>query len=90
MGSAEWQQRARAANRNPPTLMTHDQYGVRVNAAEYHPAYHELMRLSLESGAAAFAWGEHAHKRGRHTARGALMYLMYQLECGGAQHAAYP
>ena len=40
--------------------MTHDSRGARINAAEYHPAYHELMSLSLESGAAAFAWGEHA------------------------------
>ncbi len=49
-GSAEWQTRARVANRSIPELRTHDRFGHRVDVVEYHPHYHELMTLALESG----------------------------------------
>lgn len=83
VGSVEWQQKSRNANAVPPRLETHDRFGNRRDAAEFHPAYHELMALGLESGAAAFAWEpEHRGKIGAHVIRGALMYLMYQLNPG--------
>lgn len=81
-GSASWQTIAQEANRNPPQLISHDRFGNRIDRAHYHPAYHQLMRLALENGAAGFAWGEHQGRPGAHTARATLMYLMYQLECG--------
>ena len=34
------------ANRYPPELRTHDRGGRRIDAVEFHPAYHELMRLT--------------------------------------------
>ena len=34
------------ANRYPPELCTHDRGGRRIDAVEFHPAYHELMRLT--------------------------------------------
>ena len=81
-GSAEWQQRARVANRSIPELRTHDRFGHRVDVVEYHPHYHELMTLALESGVAALPWGAHRERRGVFSARGALSHMMYQLEQG--------
>src|SRR3954463_11789348 len=37
----------RLANENPPKLRTHDRYGNRVDTPEFHPAWHELMRLGI-------------------------------------------
>ena len=83
VGAPEWQARSRAANACPPTLATHDRFGNRRDAADFHPAYHELMALGLEAGASSFAWEpEHRGKEGAHVIRGALMYLMYQINPG--------
>eukprot|EP00438_Fugacium_kawagutii_P010351 Skav231981 [mRNA] locus=scaffold719:61956:73461:- [translate_table: standard] len=64
-----------------PRLANFDRFGVRQDAVEFHPAYHELMELGLSSGAAAFAW-QHMGRPGAHVIRGALMHLMYQLDQG--------
>ena len=83
VGSSEWQQRSRDANHVPPKLQTHDRFGNRKDAVEFHPAYHQLMGLGLDSGAASFAWQPaNRGKAGAHVIRGALMYLMYQLNPG--------
>src|SRR5438552_2831770 len=37
----------RLANTNPPVLRTHDRYGNRIDEVEFHPAWHELMRLAV-------------------------------------------
>ncbi|KAL1522584.1 hypothetical protein AB1Y20_017569 [Prymnesium parvum] len=80
--TAEWKARADDAHRHPPRLASHDRFGRRVDRVEYCAAYHELMGLALTRGCASFAWGEHAARPGAHVARGALIYLMYQLEPG--------
>ena len=85
-GSTSYQQAAREANVVVPRLVTHDRFGHRVDRAEYHPAYHQLMRLALENGCASFAWGEHEGKVGAHPTRATLMYLMYQLERRAVHH----
>ena len=81
-GSAAWQELSREANANAPRLLTHDRHGRRVDTVQYHASYHQLMSLGIENGVSAFAWGEHAGRQGVHTARSALNYMMYQLECG--------
>ena len=63
----------RLANENPPKLMAFDRYGQRIDEVEFHPAYHELMRLGLEAGVASRAW---THPTGGHVAHSALMILM--------------
>jgi putative acyl-CoA dehydrogenase len=68
------------ANENPPVLHTHDRFGHRADEVEFHPAWHELMRLSIEHGLAAGPWSE--PKRGAHVARAALMLLASQNEAG--------
>jgi putative acyl-CoA dehydrogenase len=63
----------RIANENPPKLTAFDRYGQRIDEVEFHPAYHELMRLGLEGGVASRAW---THPEGGHVAHSALMILM--------------
>ena len=43
----EW---GRLANEQPPRLRTHDRFGERVDEVEFHPAWHELMRMSIAHG----------------------------------------
>jgi putative acyl-CoA dehydrogenase len=69
------------ANASPPVLRPVDPYGRRIDFVEFHPAWHELMRLGIEHGVTGFAW-RHAGREGAHVARAALMYLHYQAEQG--------
>ena len=68
------------ANENPPVLHTHDRFGHRVDEVEFHPAWHELMRLAIKHGLASLPWSEPT--RGGHVARAALMMLASQNEAG--------
>jgi len=68
------------ANDNPPVLRTHDRFGRRIDEVEFHPAWHELMRLSIEHGLAGLPWGE--TKPGAHVARAALMLVASENEAG--------
>ena len=68
------------ANENPPVLHTHDRFGHRIDEVEFHPAWHSLMRLSIEHGLASLPWTE--PKPGAHVARAALMLLASENEAG--------
>ncbi len=46
VGSERMQTLAMQANRYAPELRTHDRFGNRIDAVEYHPAYHELMKMA--------------------------------------------
>ena len=46
-GRADVIELGRLANENPPKLRTHDRYGNRIDEPEFHPAWHELMRLGI-------------------------------------------
>jgi putative acyl-CoA dehydrogenase len=79
----EW---GRLANEFPPRLG--DDGGV-----EFHPAWHELMRLSLGHGLHSLSWTE--EQPGAQVARAALFYLASQVEAGhgcpvSMTHAAVP
>lgn len=80
-GSAERIDLGRLANENPPKLRTHDARGYRIDAVEFHPAYHVLMRASMEDGLHASTWDEprsgHAH-----VARAARIYTAAGVESG--------
>src|SRR2546427_10992008 len=43
MGRAETIRLGELANRHPPVLRTHDRFGHRMDEAEFHPSWHELM-----------------------------------------------
>lgn len=80
-GSAERLDIGRLANENPPKLRSHDSRGYRIDAVEFHPAYHLLMRASMEDGLHASTWEEpetgHAH-----VARAARLYTAAGVESG--------
>jgi putative acyl-CoA dehydrogenase len=68
------------ANENPPRLRTHDRFGNRIDEVEFHPAWHELMRLGISQGLHASPWREPGP--GAHVARSALFMLLSQVEAG--------
>ncbi|HEY4997818.1 MAG TPA: acyl-CoA dehydrogenase family protein, partial [Usitatibacter sp.] len=79
VGSAEGRSHAAAANRYVPELRTHDRFGHRIDAVEYHPSYHALMHRAISSGVHSLAW---KRERGGFGARATLFYLWNQLEQG--------
>jgi putative acyl-CoA dehydrogenase len=86
----EW---GRLANENPPRLKTHDRFGNRIDEVEFHPAWHGLMRTSIEHGLHALSWQE--ARPGAQVARAVLFFLMTQVEAGhgcpiSMTHAAVP
>jgi putative acyl-CoA dehydrogenase len=86
----EW---GRQANENPPRLRTHDRFGNRIDEVEFHPAWHALLKTSVEHGLHALSWRE--SRAGGQVARAALFYLMAQVEAGhgcpiSMTHAAVP
>ncbi len=68
------------ANRHPPRLVTHDRFGHRIDEVEFHPAYHELMRIGVEAEIHALPWNR--SRPGAHVARAAKHYLFSQVEAG--------
>lgn len=66
----EW---GRLANEYPPVLRTHDRSGVRVDEVEFHPAWHELMRVAVGYGLHAAPWAD--PRPGAHVARAAKFYV---------------
>ena len=77
-GSARRLDLGRLANENPPKLRAIDQKGRRIDRVEFHPAYHELMRLSMRHGLHSGAWEQIARgevpRPGAHVASGAKLY----------------
>jgi putative acyl-CoA dehydrogenase len=53
----------RLANENKPVLKTHDLYGNRIDEVEYHPAWHQLMKLGVEHELHALPWRMSAAKQ---------------------------
>jgi putative acyl-CoA dehydrogenase len=80
VGSEETIQWGFQANQNPPVLHTHDRFGHRIDEVEFHPAWHELMRLAIENGLASLPWAD--PRPGAQVARTALMFLAAQNEAG--------
>jgi putative acyl-CoA dehydrogenase len=68
------------ANENPPKLHTHDRYGNRVDQVEFHPAWHELMKLGIENELHSLPWREPGP--GAHVARAAAFMCFSQAEAG--------
>jgi putative acyl-CoA dehydrogenase len=86
----EW---GRLANEQPPQLRTHDRFGERIDEVEFHPAWHDLMRMSVGEGLHSLSWTD--GRDGAHVARAALFMLASQVEAGhgcpiSMTHAAVP
>jgi putative acyl-CoA dehydrogenase len=86
-GSEEARELASLANRHTPELATHDRHGRRLDVVTYHPAYHDLMRLSCAEGLANGTWAHlgpagGAPDKAAHVTRSANLYLAAQMEPG--------
>jgi putative acyl-CoA dehydrogenase len=68
------------ANDNPPQLRTHDRFGERIDEVDFHPAWHELMKVAVGHGLHALPWRE--PRAGAHAARAAAFYVWSQVEGG--------
>ncbi len=71
------------ANENRPVLKTHDRYGNRIDEVEFHPAWHQLMRMGVEHELHALPWRE-TEKPAAHVARAAMYMTAMQAEAGYA------
>ncbi len=79
-GSADYLELGNLANKFQPELDTHDRFGNRIDLVKFHPAYHQLMKSSIENGLHASPWTD--PKPGAHVARAAKSYLHGQVEAG--------
>jgi len=87
LGKADTLKLGELANRNPPVLHTHDRFGNRIDEVEFHPAWHELMRLSISAGTHSLPWANQsetaqAGRAAAHVGRAALMMLSHQVDEG--------
>ena len=79
-GSAERILWGRQANKYKPVLHTHDQYGNRIDEIEFHPAYHQLMTVSMENRLHALPWT--SEESASYVVRAAHSYMQAQVEAG--------
>jgi putative acyl-CoA dehydrogenase len=70
----------RLANENKPVLRTHDRYGNRIDEVEFHPAWHQLMKLGVEHELHSLPWT--SDESSPHTARAAMYMTAMQAEAG--------
>ena len=79
VGSERYVNYAFQANRYLPELRAFDRYGHRIDEVQYHPAYHELMKLAIENSIHSIAW---TADKGGHVVHTALEFLFSQVEQG--------
>ena len=79
-GCAETFFKAEQANNHAPKLRAYDQYGMRINSVEFHPAYHDLMDLAISHKLHNFAW--HNEGNSPHLGQSVLTYMFSQPEGG--------
>jgi putative acyl-CoA dehydrogenase len=82
IGGKPQQYWGRLANENKPVLKTHDRYGNRIDEVEFHPAWHNLMKLGVEHELHALPWRD--TRDGAHAARAAMYMTAMQAEAGFA------
>ncbi|HEX2531201.1 MAG TPA: isovaleryl-CoA dehydrogenase, partial [Burkholderiaceae bacterium] len=80
LGTKEVLRLGELANRHLPELATHDRIGRRIDAVEFHPSWHELLRLLRREGLHALPWMK--PKTGAQVARAAGYFLQSQVEAG--------
>lgn len=71
---------ARLANECGPVLQRYNRFGERIDDILFHPAWHELLRQLIASGAHSRPWAE--PRPGAQVARAAQYFLWSQLENG--------
>ncbi|WP_343319663.1 hypothetical protein AAFM46_03815 [Arthrobacter sp. TMP15] len=56
VGSAQFQEDARLAHKNPPILRAHSKYGQRIDEVDCHPFYHRIISQAVAAGAHTPVW----------------------------------
>ncbi|MGW4486268.1 acyl-CoA dehydrogenase family protein [Amycolatopsis sp. NPDC004368] len=79
-GGEQAQEWGRLVNENEPVLRTHDRFGHRIDEVEFHPYWHELMKVAVSHGLQGAPWRD--SRAGAHAARAAKMYVWGQVEAG--------
>src|SRR6476646_10249888 len=82
VGGAPQQEWGRLANENEPVLRTFDRYGNRIDEVEFHPAWHQLMRMGVEHELHSLPWT--SEQPAAHAARAAMYMTAMQAEAGFA------
>ncbi|HMF92343.1 MAG TPA: acyl-CoA dehydrogenase family protein, partial [Candidatus Angelobacter sp.] len=80
LGTEEVQRWGFDSNENLPVLHTHDRQGNRRDEVVFHPAWHNLLRTSIERRLHSLPWTE--KRPGAHVARAAMLMLTVQNEAG--------
>ena len=81
-GSTEAREHSRRALRNVPRLLTHDRFGNRIDAIDYDPSFHWMLRLSIERELPSLPWRD--PRPGSQVARAALFLMLNGLDTGPA------
>ena len=79
-GSVAALEHSRRAERNAPTLRTHDRYGKRIDEVELDPSWHWLLRGAVERGIHGSPWRE--PRDGAHVVRAATFILWSNANAG--------
>ncbi|MGN6170940.1 MAG: acyl-CoA dehydrogenase family protein [Solirubrobacteraceae bacterium] len=79
-GSLATVEHGRRAERNPPTLRTHDRYGTRIDRVELDPSWHWLLRGAIEREVAGLPWRTEC--AGAHVVRAVLFMLWSNANSG--------
>src|SRR5437763_16388333 len=82
VGGEPQQSWGRLANENRPVLRTHDRWGNRIDEVEFHPAWHELMKMGVDYELHSLPWT--TDEPGAHAARAAMYMTAMQAEAGFA------
>jgi putative acyl-CoA dehydrogenase len=80
LGSKEVLELGALANRHLPELATHDRSGNRIDRIDFHPSWHELLRLLRREGLHALPWTQ--PQPGAQVARAAGYFMQSQVEAG--------
>jgi putative acyl-CoA dehydrogenase len=80
VASEEAQAHSKRAQRNIPRLLTHDRYGNRIDAIEYDPSMHWLLRQGIERELHSLPWRN--PQPGAHVARAVMFYMYNGLDTG--------
>jgi putative acyl-CoA dehydrogenase len=81
-GSAEAREHSRRALRNIPRLLTHDRFGNRIDAIDYDPSFHWMLRLAIERELPSLPWRD--PRPGAHVVRAAMFLMLNGLDTGPA------
>jgi putative acyl-CoA dehydrogenase len=80
VASSEALEHAKRAQRNIPVLRSHDRYGNRIDAIDYDPSMHWMLRLGVEREINSLPWRQ--PRAGAHVVRAGLFHLFNQLDTG--------